>query len=62
MINLTRGQILRQFSLILISLGLIIACNSIFAPYKKTYNILKIATDPCCLPFQFQENQVLPKN
>ncbi|CAD5928500.1 hypothetical protein PA905_35200 [Planktothrix agardhii CCAP 1459/11A] len=62
MINLTLGQILRQFSLILISLGLIIACNSIFAPDKKNSNILKVATDHGCLPFQFQENQVLPKN
>ena len=48
MINLTLGQILRQFSLILISLGLIIACNSIFAPDKKNSNILKVATDHGC--------------
>lgn len=55
MINLTLGQILRQFSLILISLGLIIACNSIFAPDKKNSNILKVATDPACPPFNFKK-------
>jgi arginine/lysine/histidine/glutamine transport system substrate-binding/permease protein len=56
MINLNPAQLFRQFILILISLGLIIACHSISTSDYRTSNILKVATEPAFPPFQFQEN------
>lgn len=58
MINLTPAQLFRQFSLILISLGLIIACHSIsISDYRASNsNILKVATEPDFPPFQFRAN------
>ncbi len=56
MINLTPDQLFSQFSLILMSLGLIVACHCISTSDYQTSNILKVATEPAFPPFQFQEN------
>lgn len=56
MINLNPAQLFRQFSLILISLGLIIGCHSISISDYRDSNILKVATEPDFPPFQFREN------